>query len=268
MTSDVSFDGIADAFEMEIYGSSKGDIRLSVLWEDMLANMPRLADGGLRVLDAGGGAGHVTTRLAALGNKVVLADPSREMLDRAQTAIDNADLSSQVSVVHAPIQHLGSLLDQRFDVIVCHAVLEWLADPHGALDELVSLLELDGELSLLFYNRNARLLKLILAGAFEDALREHDPEPSPRGSQRGAVPLAEEAVRAWMTELGLGVRSKAAIRIFHDHLTPDMRSPERLGELLSVEKALRSQEPFASLGQHIHLVCAAPGATTGGAEKA
>jgi S-adenosylmethionine-dependent methyltransferase len=253
----VSFDGIADAFETEIYGSTKGDIRLNVLWEDMVTNMPRLADGGLRILDAGGGAGHVTMRLAALGNHVVLADPSREMLDHAQTAIDDGDLGSWVSVVHAPIQRLGSLLDQQFDVIVCHAVLEWLADPQSALDELVSLLELDGELSLLFYNRNARLLKLILSGAFEEALRECDSEPSPRGSERGAIPLAEATVRAWLAELGLGVRSKAAIRIFHDHLTDGALSSERLGELLSVEKALRDKEPFASLGQHIHLVCAA-----------
>ena len=184
------------------------------------------------------------------------------MLEHAQTANDDADRGRWLSVVHAPIQRLGSLLDQQFDVIVCHAVLEWLADPQGAVDERVSLLELDGELSLLFYNRNARLLKLILSGAFEDALRECDSEPSPRGSQRGAIPLAEETVRAWLAELGLGVRSKAAIRIFHDHLTGDARSPERLGELLSVETALRAKEPFASLGfasrgQHIHLVCVA-----------
>jgi hypothetical protein len=34
MGSDVNFDGIATAFEDEIYGSAKGQIRLDVLWDD------------------------------------------------------------------------------------------------------------------------------------------------------------------------------------------------------------------------------------------
>jgi S-adenosylmethionine-dependent methyltransferase len=229
MASDVSFDGMADAFEAEIYGSSKGEIRLGVLWEDMLANIPRLAAGGLRALDAGGGAGHVAVRLAGLGNEVVLCDPSREMLDRAQAAIEECKVCDRVSVVHAPIQQLGTLVDGSFDVIVCHAVLEWLANPHGTLGELTGLLEPDGELSLMFYNRNARLLKLILSGAFEEALDESRSPPQSRGSERSAIPLAEEAVTAWLADLGLGVRSKSAIRIFHDHLAAEVNRPGSFG---------------------------------------
>jgi len=255
MTSDVSFDGTADAFEREIYGSSKGEIRLRVLWQDMQENMPRLAGGGLRILDAGGGAGHIATRLAGLGHDVVLCDPSREMLDRARQAIDEVHLADRVRIVHAPIQQLGSVLDGSFDVIACHAVLEWLADPHNALDELVSFLRLDGELSLMFYNRNARLLKLILSGAFDDAMLESSGTTPPRRSQGHANPLAAEEVMVWVAELGLAVRSKAGIRIFHDHFPTDARPPGWLEGLLTVETALRAREPFASLGQHTHLVC-------------
>jgi hypothetical protein len=69
---DVNFDGIATAFEAEIYGSSKGRIRLAVLWDDLLAAVPAVAAGGLSVLDAGGGAGHMAVRLTRTGQ-----DPSR-----------------------------------------------------------------------------------------------------------------------------------------------------------------------------------------------
>jgi len=222
----------------------------------MLENMPRLADGGLRILDAGGGAGHIAVRLAGLGHEVVLCDSSREMLDRAQEAVNEADLADRVRIVHAPIQQLDSMLDGPFDLIACHAVLEWLADPHNTLDELVSFLRLDGELSLMFYNRNARLLKLILSGAFDDAMLECSSPPPPRGSDGHANSLAEDEVTAWIVELGLGVRSKAAVRIFHDHIPTDSRPPDWLEGLLTVEMALRAREPFASLGQHTHLVCA------------
>ena len=50
------------------------------------------------------------------------------------------------------------------------------------------------------------------------------------------------------------MQSKAGIRIFHDHLSHDALTPDRVDELLEIEKALRQVEPFASLGQHIHLV--------------
>jgi S-adenosylmethionine-dependent methyltransferase len=255
VTHDVNFDGIAGTFEQTIYGSSKGYIRLSVLWEDMLGGIPHLADGGLSVLDAGGGAGHIAVRLAGLGNDVVLCDPSREMLDRAQHTIEQAGLASHVRVVHAPIQQLTAMLDETFDVITCHAVLEWLQNPREALSDLAQLLKPAGLLSLMFYNRDAVLLKLALNGEFEQALSDYQSASARRGWGDGATPLQEEQIRAWIAELSLEVIQKAGIRIFHDHLPESARSPQRVDALLDVEQALRGQEPFASLGQHTHLLC-------------
>ena len=47
MRRDGKFDLIGDAFEVDIYGSSKGAIRMAVLWNDHLTGIPRLRDGGL-----------------------------------------------------------------------------------------------------------------------------------------------------------------------------------------------------------------------------
>ena len=158
-------------------------------------------------------------------------------------------------MLHSSIQELGKSISGKFDVITCHAVLEWLADPKATLEDLVRFLKPDGRLSLMFYNRNAALLKRILRAEFSAALREHKEDSSPRKWGRGAAPLAEEVVREWLDELRLEVRSKAGVRIFHDHLPRGAQNRERLDGLLQVEKELRKQEPFASLGQHIHLVC-------------
>jgi S-adenosylmethionine-dependent methyltransferase len=130
MRGDVNFDGIAAAFEAEIYGSSQGRVRLAVLWADLLESVPGLASGGLSVLDAGGGAGHLAIRLARLGHQVVLSDPSGEMLDLAAAAITAAGVTGQVSTVRAGLQELPEVPGSTaFDVVACHAVLEWLADP-------------------------------------------------------------------------------------------------------------------------------------------
>jgi len=132
-------------------------------------------------------------------------------------------------------------------------VLEWLADPRGALGHLAGLLGPEGRLSLMFYNRDAALLKRALEGDLALALGGDVSRRS--GWGEGATPLAEHSVRGWLGELGLRVRSKAGIRVLHDHVPEELRRPERIGELLEAEKRLRSREPFASLGQHTHLVC-------------
>ncbi len=75
------------------------------------------------------------------------------------------------------------------------------------------------------------------------------------GWRNGCIPPGEEAVRAWLEALGLSVRSKAGIRIFHDYLPAAMRNPESLNELLAVERAFRKHKPFAALGHHLHLIC-------------
>ena len=50
------------------------------------------------------------------------------------------------------------------------------------------------------------------------------------------------------------MRSKAGRRFLRDNVPEDLRRPEWIGELLKAEKRLSSKEPFASLGQHTHLV--------------
>ncbi len=61
--------------------------------------------------------------------------------------------------------------------------------------------------------------------------------------------------RTWVADSGMSARSKSGIRMFHDHLPEEARNGDRLDDLLRLEKALRKTEPFASLGQHVHLVC-------------
>ena len=255
MKSDSDFDDIAGSFEEDIYGSSKGYVRLNVLWEDLSCEVPEILQGGLSILDAGGGAGHMALTMARSGNDMLLCDPSREMLIKAEEAIREVGLSSSVTTLRSSIQDLDVSRHGQFDVVTCHAVLEWLSDPRETLIHLVKFLRHDGRLSLMFYNHNATLMKRMFSGEFANALQEYEEGSSPRGWGQGATPLAEENVRRWLDELGLRIRSKAGIRIFHDHVPDIARNGEQLGALLDIEKSMRNVEPFASLGQHIHLVC-------------
>lgn len=249
MQNDVHFNAIANQFEQNVYGSSKGFIRWNVLWEDLITELLQLERGSLSVLDAGGGTGRMTLTLAKLGHQVTLVEPAKEMLEKAQTLIASENLTSRVRFVNKPLQDFNA--EQSFDIVLNHAVLEWLAEPKLALEHLLKQLKPNGYLSLMFHNRNAVLFKSILAADFSlEFLRE---ESYSRGWHEQTRPLFPETVLTWLDELGVSVISKAGIRIFHDHIA-EKDKQGKLEQLLELEKTLRKREPFASLAQHIHIV--------------
>ena len=255
MLGDVSFDGIANEFESDIYGSTKGAVRLAVLWSVLNDDVPALADQPMRILDAGGGSGHLAVRLAGLGHSVVLCDISEEMLAKAATRAAEAGVTDAIDLRHLSIQGYASVADERFDLVMCHAVLEWLDDPKSAVRDMALLVKRGGHLSLMFYNRFASLLKRTLSGDFEAALGDYRTGPIRRGWGDGATALDNEVVVAWLEEQDLEVEARAGIRIFHDHVVNKLGGSQRLAQLIELEKAVCRSEPFASLGQHTHLTC-------------
>ncbi|MDE0120348.1 MAG: methyltransferase domain-containing protein [bacterium] len=252
---DVGFDGIADEFESDIYGSTKGAVRLAVLWSVLNEDVPALRGQPMRILDAGGGSGHMAVRLARVGHSVVLCDVSEEMLTKAAQRAAEAEVAYAIEIRHMPIQEYANITDHRFDLVLCHAVLEWLEDPKSAVRDLARLVKPGGQLSVMFYNRFASLLKRTLAGDFEAALGDFQTGPIRRGGGKGATALDYEMVVSWLQEQHLEVKAKAGIRIFHDHVVDKLDDPQRLAQLIGLEKAVCRSEPFASLGQHTHLTC-------------
>ncbi len=252
---DVGFDGIADEFESDIYGSTKGAVRLAVLWSVLNDDVPASADRPMRILDAGGGSGHMAVRLAGLGHSVVLCDVSEEMLAKAATRAAEAGVADAIEIRHLSIQGYANIADHKFDLVLCHAVLEWLDDPESAVRDLARLVKQGGQVSVMFYNRFASLLKRTLSGDFEAALGDYQTGPIRRGWGEGATALDNQVVVSWLEQQDLEVNARAGIRIFHDHVVDKLGGPQRLTQLIELEKAVCRSEPFASLGQHTHLTC-------------
>ncbi len=252
---DISFDGIADEFEFDIYGSTKGTVRLAVLWSVLNDDVPALGDRPMRILDAGGGSGHMAVRLAKQGHSVVLCDVSEEMLAKAATRAAEAGVADAIEIHHLSIQGYADIAHEQFDLVLCHAVLEWLEDPRAAVGDLARLVKPGGQLSVMFYNRFASLLKRTLAGDFEAALGDFQTGPVRRGWGEGATALDYETMVSWLQGQALEVEAKAGIRIFHDHVVDKLDGPQGLTQLIELEKAVCRTEPFASLGQHTHLTC-------------
>ena len=132
---DRNFDEISEHFEKKIYGGLKGEIRLAVLRHDIFGwvkSWQQTHNRPLRVLDVGAGLAQISIELAKDGHDVTINDISANMLEIAK---QNAGEAAQNITWHTcPYQQLDDKLTGKYDLILCHAVLEWLAEPKLIMD--------------------------------------------------------------------------------------------------------------------------------------
>ena len=247
LPTDRHFDELATRFAEKIYGGAKGAIRLAVLQADLKEALPERP---LRVLDVGAGLGHMSLWLAEHGHAVTLAEPAAPMLDGARARFAEAGLAA--SFVQAPWQELLGQFEQPFDLVLCHAVLEWLAEPSAILPVLHQLTAADGWLSLAFYNRDALIYRNLLKGHFRKLRKEQFAgEGQSLTPQRPLDPRELEAQLAphWRIE------ARSGVRVFHDYMPAEFQGKATLEDLLEMELTYRRHPAFAGLGRYLHWMC-------------
>jgi S-adenosylmethionine-dependent methyltransferase len=255
-----NFDDKASRFQRNIYGGMKGRLRLQGLWQDLQQHVPPLFAGQpLSVWDAGGGLGQMSRRCAELGHRVQLNDLSAEMLAEAEQGLaEQPELLTRVNIHQQSIQDFASQHAGDFDVVICHAVLEWLPDAEAVVRLLADKLTCGGYLSLAFYNVNCALLMNVLKGNFNKAL-SGDFAGHP-GSLTPPHPQQPEQVLGWLQQQGLEVLAKTGVRVAYDYLSRDLRSQRSDEDIIAVEALLRQQPAFWALGRYVHLIARKPSA--------
>jgi S-adenosylmethionine-dependent methyltransferase len=248
--NDRNFDGLSEKFARKVYGGLKGEIRLAVIWRDLTATIPELETGQpLRILDIGGGLGQFTVRLAELGHTVVYNDLSAEMLDAAQSLAKQQAVKDRISWHQGAYQDLGEL--GKFDVVLCHAVAEWLAEPDKLIAKLRSYISDQGFLSLTFYNQNGLIYRNLIRGNFkllDSDFKAHS------GSLTPATPLAPDQVKQWLSKSQLTLRASSGIRVFHDYVTTLRGGHEDPASVIAMELKHSVLEPYKWLGRYIHFI--------------
>lgn len=250
--SDRNFDSIAAKFQQNIYQTSKGRLRQLVLQRDLAELAPLQQP--IEVLDVGAGQGQLSLWLAAQGHQVHLTDVSAEMLAMAEAQAAEQGLSANVRFSNLALQQFAAdpALQGRYPLVMCHAVLEWLADPEAAIAQLVQLLAPGGVLSLMFYNVDAKRLSNIIYGNFNYVLR--DLSYKKKVSLSPQHPLDPTQVSQWCQQQGLVQLSKTGVRCFHDYLRDRSQQQSQFDLLLECELKYNRTEPYASLGRYQHLL--------------
>ena len=259
--TDVSFDGRAQRFQQRIYQGDKGELRLQAIWQALLREVPTIAGPEpLVVWDAGGGLGQFSALLAAQGHRVLLSDISSEMLDLAGQALAEPVARGKIQLNCSAIQQLAPQLPPQ-SLILCHAVLEWLAEPKAVLSLLAASLAPGGYLSLTFYNRLALIWMNVLKGNFNmvltDQLSGHPGSLTPPG------PLLPATVSDWLAAEGLQPVYQGGVRLAYDYLSRPLRASRSREDLQAIEQYLQQFPELAALGRYYHIIVRKPAAGAG-----
>lgn len=253
---DKNFDDLSSRFQKNIYSTAKGKIRLSILWRDLIEVVPEIEKGGLSILDAGSGQGNFALQLAQKNHQLTLCDVSKNMLNDAEELFIENKLAADVRFIHTPVQKLSEHIDTQYDIVLFHAVLEWLAEPEETLRKLLKFIKPGGYLSLMFYSRTGLIFQNLTRGNFDYVINN---SLSGKGKTLTPInPQIPEDVYQWLNDFGLETKVKSGVRVFYDGISRERRKQINENELIELEKHYSRMAPYSDLARYVHVLSRKP----------
>jgi 2-polyprenyl-3-methyl-5-hydroxy-6-metoxy-1,4-benzoquinol methylase len=209
---------------------------------------------GQDVLDIGGGTGGFAVRVAELGHRVRVVDPSPDAL----ASLDRRARESGVQVegVQGDLTNLAELVDPGagVDVVLCHGVLEVVDDPAAGLATLHQVLRPGGFLSLLVAQRHAAVVARAMAGHFEQArvLLEGGDVRAGRTGRR----FTHDELALALPAAGLEIDSVHAVRVFADLVPGSLLDlePGAAQALVALERTVAERPDYFPLAAQLHVL--------------
>lgn len=245
--TDRNFDDIACHFEHKIYGGLKGQIRLAVLRRDIFWAIDHHFDKKpLKILDIGAGLAQISQELGQMGHCVTINDISQNMIELANQK-NNPNIVWHI----CPYQQLSDKLDGKYDIILCHALLEWLEKPKDIIAFFNKYLVKDGLLSLCFYNPASFVYRNLIMGNFN--LLNNGDFKADNKSLTPNNPIQKDTVFEWLKP-DYTIYQTSGLRVFYDY-TPIKRGGLVVEQdIIDMELKYSTQEPFKWLGRYLHIL--------------
>ena len=246
---DQNFDPLIDKFKDRIYSGIKGEWRLKLLQEDLR----ELYTGEpLDIWDAGCGLGQLSLWFAQKGHALTCCDISYKMLEEAEKAFEEAGLEADFEKL--PAQEMA-LRISRQDLVLFHAVIEWLANPLETLSVVSGRVKPGGHLSLLFFNYHSVVYRNALRGGWRIPFVGDASLWYGNGKKlTPPYPQKPEALVKWLEENGYEIKVQTGIRVFHDYMSEEALKISEIEELMALEYQYCRQPLYKDMGRYIHIL--------------
>lgn len=245
-------------------------VRTAVVWDSLCALLDTRGDTAsptaevptpAEVVDIGGGTGGFAVRVAGLGHRVTVVDPSPDALAILTRRAEESGVADLVSGRQGDLGTLSDLVPTgSADVVLCHGVLEIVEDPAVALAAIADVLRPGGSLSLLVSQRHAAVVARAMAGHFSQARALLEETAGGRvgdGSGRsGTRRFTVEEVTAVLDDAGFDTVALHAVRVFADLVPSSLvdLEPAAAERLVELEKAVADRPEYLPLGTQVHVL--------------
>lgn len=246
---DQYFDGIAQKFDKNIYGSLKGKLRQRLLVNILEEKLKGVSP--ISILDLGAGTGVMSEQLINWGHSVDVVEPSYDAIDIAKQRLTTKTLNAgqTVSFYHASLQDFAA--PKQYEFVICHAVLEWLDEPLVNLQYVLQHVAKDGILSLSVFNKDAALFGNMAYGNFDYVQKGMKVRNQVRLNPKN--PVTPNALLNELEKNRFEVMQKTGIRCFADYVKRPIEDAE-FEQLFDLEVKYSQVEPFSRIGKYFHVL--------------
>jgi len=181
----------------------------------------------------------------------VYNDLSESMLVYAQKLAEQESVRDDIIWHRCSYQDLLKNRLGTFDLVICHALIEWLAKPQVLLSSLNTLMARKSRMSITFYNHNGLVYRNLIRGNFKVLLSKFSADP---GSLTPRTPFKPELIDEWIRQLSINVEHSSGIRVFHDYVTNPRGGHLDDTAVIDMELKHSILEPYKWLGRYIHYI--------------
>lgn len=235
----------------------KGRIRYELSAQNLFNHLPK--DKILNTLDAGGGNGIDSLRLAKMGYPVDLVDTSLSMLHDLQTSADPLSVGNTVKTHSFDIREIKKRFSPNsFDLLLCHNVIQYSDDWEDLLLSMLAPLASGGIFSLMTRNKHA----VPYDAALDDYELNELPALLDEPHGKSGVFDADISffttgfLTNWLEQHGVSTIADYGVFCLYNHYSVAARYDDSATEakLHTLEKHLGNQSPYKETARYIQII--------------